>query len=429
MTNFSIARVVSVATAALATVSLVACGGKSASPPTKTPVTYSRVTYGPVAFANTAQGIIAASTPTHSYVLRTADGGQTWTQSNAPVKIIQLAFPDPAHAYALVTSGACLPPTGPNARSIALTSCRSGVMKSVDAGRSWTWAQQLLWPYEPLFFGFVNHNVGWMVLDRGQCLHVPKSLGTRKPKIWHCYRAGYKSSMVTADGGATWSTVLSRVGGLFDLTFTNSKTGWAVSTLGRRQLARLAAHPHPRNNGCVSSLLHTSDGGLNWVRKMHFTLRCQASLSFVSPSRGYLLLTRCQAAKCRQVVLLRTTNHGKNWNRVWRSQATSSNDPKAAISSVLFRTQAVGWLARYAGGQTLQAGLMTTNTGGHSWVWRFKDTAGTSRANMALPNASTGWVVMNIPGCRPVCSRVYNTTDAGKTWNAYNLPLPKSSAK
>jgi hypothetical protein len=62
-------------------------------------------------------------------------------------------------------------------------------------------------------------------------------------------------------------------------------------------------------------------------------------------------------------------------------------------------------------------------------VWRFKDTAGTSRPNMALPTPSTGWVVMNIPHCEPTCSRLYNTTDAGKTWNLFNLPLPKSTTK
>jgi len=428
MTNFSMARVLYAAIGALMTLSLAACGGKSTAPPTKTPISYSRVTYGPVAFANTAHGIIAASTGTHTYVLRTSDGGKTWTQSAAPLKILQLSFPDPAHAYALVTSTACLPPSGPNARTIALSGCRSGVMQSLDGGRKWTWLQQLSWPYEPLYFGFVNHKVGWMVLDRGQCLHVLRGLGTRKPRVWSCYNAGYKLSMVTADGGATWSTILSRVGGLDDLDFTNAKAGWAVTTLSRRQLARLAAHPHPRNNGCVSSLLHTTDGGLTWVKRMHLKRRCQASLSFTSPRSGYLLLTRCQAIKCHQVVLLRTTNHGQTWQQVWRSQATSSNDPKAAISGVLFKTLSVGWLARSAAGQALQAGLMTTNTSGRTWTWRFKDTTGTSRSNMALPSASTGWVVMNVPGCRPVCSRVYNTTDAGKTWSLYNLPLPKSTS-
>jgi hypothetical protein len=67
---------------------------------------------------------------------------------------------------------------------------------------------------------------------------------------------------------------------------------------------------------------------------------------------------------------------------------------------------------------------MTTDTGGHGWAWHFKDMSGTSRPNMALPKASTGWVVMSVPGCHPVCSRVYRTKNGGNTWSLVNLPVP-----
>ncbi len=424
MAHISTYRVVLATAGALTALLLAGCGTSSSPPPTVNPVGNSRLTYGPVAFATGARGMISASTAAHSYILATNDGGRTWSHSRVPVRIAQLAYPDPQHAYALVTSSACLPATGPNARLVALRSCRSGVMKSVDGGRTWTWKLQLSWPYEPLFFGFRKRGVGWVVLDRGQCLHVPKSLNNRKQKVWNCYRAGYKSSMVTTDGGATWKRVLSRVGGLDDLVFTSANTGWAITVPSRRQLARLAAHPHPGNNGCVSSLLYSNDGGRAWIRRRHMTSRCQATISFVSPSTGYMLLTRCQAPKCHQVVLLRTTDHGQIWRRVWRGGATSSTDPRAAITSVLFKTVSVGWLARADAGRPLQSGLMTSDTGGHGWAWHFKDTSGTSRPNMALPKASTGWVVMSVPGCHPVCSRVYRTKNGGNTWSLVNLPVP-----
>jgi photosystem II stability/assembly factor-like uncharacterized protein len=147
-----------------------------------------------VSFADTNTGTVVGDGGT---ILRTSDGGDTWTSQYRPTddNLQAIAMPDPATA---TVAG----------------SFNNVILRTTDSGASWT----------PLSSGvkntlsgiwFTDPNTGTLVGGQGAC----------SPSISTILR--------TTDGGANWRqqpTGSNRA--LFSVFFIDANTGWAVGEAG-----------------------------------------------------------------------------------------------------------------------------------------------------------------------------------------------------
>lgn len=232
-------------------------------------------------------------------VLRTEDGGQTWTQQsiNASDNINDLFFRDKENGYLLAGNR---------------------VFVTEDSGRTWQEATQI----SPATFGgatpelysvrFVNKKKGWVVGSLSQRDTVVDSLlfytddgGT----TWHRQRLPVKYELIhldfvsdkrgwivgaagvvlhTRDGGLTWTRqATSSRATLYHVDFRNERAGWAVGERG--------------------AILRTTDGGESWITvnaKLNSTL---LSVKFVDENKGWSV--------GRGGVILRSEDGGLTWVR------------------------------------------------------------------------------------------------------------------
>ncbi|HEX8719513.1 MAG TPA: YCF48-related protein [Pyrinomonadaceae bacterium] len=204
-----------------------------------------------------------------SYLLKTADGGRTWSRvevtrgADAGLRLTGLRFADREHGWVFGEMG-------------ALYATRDG---------GGTWERQRA-PTRHLLLGasFLDAQTGWVsgggltVLKtsdggatwRAGTVYLPASSGAQRPDapgapegregrapsrrlnaVWFATQeAGWAVGaggviIATADGGRTWRPQSSGVGDdLFDVKFFDEREGWAVGSGG--------------------TMLHTRDGGRTW---------------------------------------------------------------------------------------------------------------------------------------------------------------------
>jgi photosystem II stability/assembly factor-like uncharacterized protein len=153
-----------------------------------------------VAFADNDTGIVAGE---RGLILRTSDGGRTWTQLPAVTEEnLREAVFQGAHAWIAGHGGV--------------------ILHSADHGQTWNRQNSsTTFPLESIHFANERH--GWAAGWNGIILR-------------------------TQNGGATWQPIHTEAANwsLRAITFRGEKEGWAVGFLGQ--------------------LLHTADGGLTWTQ-------------------------------------------------------------------------------------------------------------------------------------------------------------------
>ena len=216
---------------------------------------------------------LARAESPRSYLLKTTDGGDTWSRveaarDDAGVLLTRLVFADARTGWAFGEMG-------------ALYATRDG---------GGTWERQRV-PTRRLLLGgsFLDASRGWLVGAGSTVLHtadggaewrgapgVP-SASAEAARLnavsfadarrgWAVGQAGLILS--TADGGRTWARQDSPAGAdLSDVKFFDSAEGWAAGSNG--------------------TLLHTTDGGANWRAEPSGTRHPLARLAFVSRARGW----------------------------------------------------------------------------------------------------------------------------------------------
>ena len=208
--------------------------GAPASPPSPSPYTTPSPTpavavFQPstLAFWDPQRGLVAGSFAVpgetgYGRILRTADGGRTWTTVDSPPEpVSELWVAGTIDAWALTT---CVPATNPCAR----------LLHSTDGGRTWTSRVE---PFDWVAFG--DSSDGWAAAPGPGTMDLGLTVSH------------------TTDGGATWAKVTSPcqgspAGPLRAIAFGSPSSGLAVcaNTLGA--------------GGEFHSVLSTSDGGVTW---------------------------------------------------------------------------------------------------------------------------------------------------------------------
>lgn len=205
-----------------------------------------------------------------------------------------------------------------------------------------------------------------------------------------------QQSTVTAD--------LSRV------YFADRDNGWAIGARG--------------------VVLRTSDGGKHWARQNSHTAISLSNIFFTDTKHGWILGGGTRGIDLRdllnpeETLLLATADGGETWNRV----------PGVNALALQFTSARDGWAVGNYGS------ILRTSDGGATWqkvplpnsllpcpvqerdqVLAFSD--------LSFTSAQDGWVVGNRFSDRgSEAGVILHTSDGGSTWQAVDLPGPRSAS-
>ncbi|MBI4489367.1 MAG: hypothetical protein HY694_09805 [Deltaproteobacteria bacterium] len=169
-------------------------------------------------------------------------------------------------------------------------------------------------------------------------------------------------------GGTGSQPTPATLANLSGLYFVDQLTGWAVGSNG--------------------TILHTTDGGLNWNPQTRKTPDWLSSVAFVDAKTGWAVGDRG--------TILHTSDGGQTWN----PQASGSKNP---LHSVAFVDAKTGW----AVGE--QGTILHTSNSGQTWGPQSSKTAAQLHS-VTFVDAKTGWAVGEQGTIRA-------TNDGGQTWN------------
>lgn len=259
-----------------------------------------------------------------SVVVRTTDGGRSWTE--LPVEQKGLKIPT------LNTISFVTPELGWVA---GVDSTGAGVvLKTTDGGATWA-ASKPGFKQVPTRICFIDSDTGWMA---GLAPAVGEDEGTGGPS----------DILMTTDGGATWKSQRRIAVSLQDIFFLDKSTGWAA--------------------GSGAMIYHTTDGGLTWDgqrseldaagsgpaltpdSRRKFSI---SGIHFVDKEHGWASATDEDEEAGR---ILGTASGGATWTRQRIVDGSGVRD-------VFFAGAANGWAATNQG-----LFIHYTQDGGQSWT-------------------------------------------------------------
>jgi photosystem II stability/assembly factor-like uncharacterized protein len=300
-------------------------------------------------------------------ILYTSDGGATWYQLNGQTFMGCSPFFLETH----------------NPKTHFIDSSEGWVVTShghifhtVDGGNTWTY--QIDTPGSTLYsIDFVNPVKGWAV---DVVLHTGNS-GVNWT-IQHHYLGHVGLDFVspdegwivgediwyTSNGGISWEeqydTQFNEKYPLYDVHFVNLTSGWVVG-----------------NDGTI---LHTDDGGENWIEQDSGVSSQLRGVAFANGSKGWVVGDNG--------VILHTSDGGENWEQ--QLSGTSNS-----LSGLSFVSDTEGWVV----GENI---ILHTDDGGTTWT---PQAEGYPLRNVVFVNKNEGWAVGN-------GGVILHTDDGGATW-------------
>ena len=188
----------------------------------------------------------------------------------------------------------------------------------------------------------------------------------------------------TTDGGLNWiDQGAPPVNAYYDIYFVDDQTGWAVGYGGR--------------------VVHTTDGGANWNIQATPTQYSISDLHFVNSTTGWAVGGKARTFTDPIREILFTDDGGNSWTR----QLFESG--KEPLSSVFFIDETNG----FAVGEF--SAILHTGDGGSTWQEQMYGT-GYHFNDVYFINPDTGWVVGEDLSLQHYAV-IFNTTDGGATWN------------
>lgn len=260
-------------------------------------------------FLNNDTGFVVGD---YGLVLKTKDGGSTWTQQftpNTSVYLLCTHFPTKQVGYiggqdgyiakttdgGMTFSNVTIVPGMNNIESIfffnkdsGLASTSTEIYKTFDGGNSWQNVSAFPWGARDIYF--TNDSVGYAVYsgvlkttDRGNTWIILDTLTGYDPTslVFLNSDTGYITTkdpaiLKTVDGGFNWTNInipaSTSAYQLFSIYFTSQNNGFAVGGM----------------NNTKGTILSTKDGGNTWSIQLDDTLNQFSSIYFPSDSIGYI---------------------------------------------------------------------------------------------------------------------------------------------
>jgi photosystem II stability/assembly factor-like uncharacterized protein len=338
---------------ALASLLIAACVGQT-STPSASPVTSA----SPVASASPTSAPAFEPNPPIQYldpttlfvgsfpnVLRSDDGGLTWTPLGAPpfARFDELRMIDRDRGWSILFFIRDQPQIGCQQAGTAAP-CHSAIAVTSDGGR--TWFVRLTSLLNPGGGASIDH------LQAVDATHAWALVTTTCDQTGVCD----KELRATADGGITWKTL--RGGRLRQLRVASLARAWVSADA---------------ENGSV--IYTTTDGGATW-RQQLATEEPLVALDAASDTDAWALTEApgyCTASDCRRNDLFVTRNGGVSWSSLGNPKANVVAGPSCMfghLAGPLFASPQIGWLgvSRGVGGVSGISGVMRTDDGGRTWI-------------------------------------------------------------
>jgi len=333
-----------------------------------------RYSLSAVEFVDQAHGWISAMQSSGPVVLRTVDGGQTWTPTGAGqssgIYEGAIDFLDTMNGWVVGNYG---------------------IRVTHDGGVTWRRAEARSGPntvdliavsFADALHGFAVGNHMFRTDDGGvnwveMATPVPHGTGVVATDAGHVRITADANIVLTSDdGGQTWVT--RRVAATTDqdlngVHFVDQQHGWVVG-----------------DGGVIRG---TVDGGLTWVDQVSGTTEKLRDVTFTDLLHGAAVGGDDDPPQSRDGVILTTADGGATWTR----RAPATPDPPQ-FWKVFFLDAAHGWVAG-------DGGLQATSDGGQTWtrLGQFLYVR-----DVQFVDLQHGFVVMN--------AKVLVTTDGGLTW-------------
>jgi photosystem II stability/assembly factor-like uncharacterized protein len=200
----------------------------------------------------------------------------------------------------------------------------------------------------------------------------------------------------TSNGGLDWVSQPSGFSGsnnsYNDVFFTNDTLGWIVGGLG--------------NFGII---LHSPDGGKSWVKQSD-EIRRLNSVCFINDTVGWIGGGwEYPGGK----IILKTSNRGLVWDTLLIEDWTHS------IFDIEFVNENIGWAVGgvYPGWGNI---IMKTTNGGDNWVTQLEDFYAVPIASCSFVSEQFGWISFANVILDPI--GIMYTTDGGIHWNVQYRP-------
>jgi len=346
-------------------------------------------------------------------VLRTQDGGRTWVQSTAEVKGLRLplwsvSFSDRSH-------GLCA--GGGEYSDDDVTGSGAYVLRTTDGGRTWTTAHaypRLTFPFDCMTVACVDPEFAWFALpdfeDDTQRLWRSSDGG----ETWRAVPEGYEdmpdqSTAVSflgrdhvwtsagdrsTDGGLTWEHFEAPPGWRPALCFVTPDVGWWAG-----QTWEIGADHRIIESSRREAIFRTADGGRTWEEQWSAAPEPPwgpvSDLEFTGPRTGWATTARDSSTLRSAGRLRRTDDGGRTWRSVWAGTALHDVDFGDAAHGC-----AVG-----DGGVAL-----VTGDGGDTWARATSLWCDLFAVDFV--DESHAWIV----GDRGSFSYVFATEDSGRSW-------------
>jgi photosystem II stability/assembly factor-like uncharacterized protein len=286
-----------------------------------------------------------------------------------------------------------------------------------------TWKAGLSASYPGVSFNdvqYLNATTAWTVGSKGTVLKSTDAgatwtgaaidtLGTLTSVYFRTTTDGYIGSSSrklykTTNGGSTWTRILlndflADTGAVVRAVyFADASKGWILTSL----------------NSANGRILRTTDGGATWTQDLVVAANNMIDMDFSGPDRG--------VAVGKSTATLYYTKNGTTWTVAPTPTLTGATYTRSDIRGVTMVDSllgyAVGWGSLVGAQASIQ--LKTTN-GGESWTHMVQDNANRMYDNLYgvhFKNAANGLCV----GGASRGSIAARTVDSGKTWTPIDLP-------
>jgi photosystem II stability/assembly factor-like uncharacterized protein len=343
-------------------------------------------------------------------LLRTTDGGATWTNQEMGIAFSSVSFVSPTIGWAVgfyssggYGGGEILKTTNggftwdslnlwvPDLRSVHFIDSSTGwvagsggfILKTTTGGMSWS-TQASNTSNDLFSITFIDSTIGFAVGGSGTILKT-----TNGGQAWASVQPPDSSTLNSVDfvDPATGWIV-----GEYGTTFksTNGGISWASQSLGLKQNQYSTYFLTPTlgwSVGAEGSVLKTTNGGNDWLSQATGVSNLLLSVRFVNQDTGWIVGS--------YGTILKTTDGGSTW-------ATQSIATGNYLESVFFLDPARGWIA--GDGGTI---LKTTN-GGQNWQTQASD-INLNYYSVFFTDENNGWVVGDYVN-------MLRTTNGGTTW-------------
>lgn len=288
-------------------------------------------------------------------IFRTTDGGKTFGQL---VKGTENHF----HAFQFFDEN----------RGFAVG--ENSIVKTVDGGKSWTVSKKVIGSmFDRIKFFNEKEGLATATDEAGFMSIFSTTDGGENWTATNLTYNGYLQELVftdfktfyainyeqerrtvikSEDGGKTWKETMgdySPDGQLYDIFFLDKNTGWVTGV----QVLPGAT----KNNGMVSYLKNTTDGGVTWSDTWLDDQMYPATIQFIDKNHGWYTST----VNDTSVVLWRTTDGGKKWIQ------SSLSSPWDIIEGLQFQDPLNGWMLKAYGAPLSPSFIYRTNDGGKTW--------------------------------------------------------------